>query len=238
MTNSWDEPAGIAARGTVVVAAGRGETTDAYGRFGRRIAADGYRVRALEDVSADVEASLAAAGKLLVDDSLPGPKVVVGSDTGALFALKLAERAAPGLDALILAGLPVAPAGASPATIALPDWDAELEARSACPAHRGVLGNGAATPGALFSAPIPTELIGDPGFRTPLPTLGLHGDADLVSPLETARGRYPGALVAITGGRHDVLNDVTHRTVAATIVLFLERLRLGADLPEIARVLS
>jgi hypothetical protein len=38
----------------------------------------------------------------------------------------------------------------------------------------------------------------------------------------------------ITGGRHDVLNDVTHRTVAATIVLFLERLRLGAELPRIA----
>jgi hypothetical protein len=31
-----------------------------------------------------------------------------------------------------------------------------------------------------------------------------------------------------------VLNDVTHRTVAATIVLFLERLRLGAALPRIA----
>jgi hypothetical protein len=43
--------------------------------------------------------------------------------------------------------------------------------------------------------------------------------------------------VTIAGGRHDVLNDVTHRTVAATIILFLERLRLGADLPEIARVL-
>jgi hypothetical protein len=31
-----------------------------------------------------------------------------------------------------------------------------------------------------------------------------------------------------------VLNDVTHRTVAATIILFLERLRLGAGLPVIA----
>jgi hypothetical protein len=48
--------------------------------------------------------------------------------------------------------------------------------------------------------------------------------------------RYPGRLVTIAGGRHDVLNDVTHRTVAATIVLFLERLRLGAKMPEIARV--
>ena len=257
MTEAWDEPAGIAPRGTVIVAAGRGETTAAYGRFGRRLAADGYRVRVLADVSADVEASLAAAGKLLVDDSLPGPKVVVGSDTGALFARKLAERRAPGLDALILAGLPVptatptattpAPPPTAPAqptagqpvtAITLPDWDAELEARSACPTHRGVLGNGGVTPGALFSAPIPTELIGDADFRTELPTLGLHGDADPVSPLAAARAGYPATLVAIAGGRHDVLNDVTHRSVAATIVLFLERLRLGADLPEIARVVA
>jgi alpha-beta hydrolase superfamily lysophospholipase len=235
MTDSWDEPEGIAPRGTVIVAAGRGETTDAYGRFGRRISTDGYRVRALSDVTADVEASLAAAGKLLVDDSLPGPKVVVGSDTGALFALTLAARRAPGLEALILAGLPVA--DARPPTVNLLGWDAELEARSACPTHRGVLGGGAVTPGVLLSAQIPTELIGDTGIAPAVPTLGLHGDADLISPLPAARGRYPGTLVTIAGGRHDVLNDVTHRTVAATIILFLERLRLGADLPEIARVL-
>ncbi|HWS39482.1 MAG TPA: hypothetical protein VN408_42900, partial [Actinoplanes sp.] len=67
-----------------------------------------------------------------------------------------------------------------------------------------------------------------------IPTLGLHGDADTVSPLATARSRYPGRLVTIAGGRHDILNDVTHRTVAATIILFLERLELGAELPAIA----
>jgi pimeloyl-ACP methyl ester carboxylesterase len=68
--------------------------------------------------------------------------------------------------------------------------------------------------------------------------LCLHGAADPVSPLADARERYAQApraeLVSITGGVHDVLNDATHRTVAATIVLFLERLRLGAELPPIA----
>jgi hypothetical protein len=39
----------------------------------------------------------------------------------------------------------------------------------------------------------------------------------------------------VEGGRHDVLNDATHRCVAATIVLFLESLRLGPELPEIVR---
>ena len=70
------------------------------------------------------------------------------------------------------------------------------------------------------------------------PILGIYGSDDPVSPLAAIRGRYAAAasaeLVSITGGRHDALNDVTHRTVAATIVLFLERLRLGADLPRIA----
>jgi alpha-beta hydrolase superfamily lysophospholipase len=68
--------------------------------------------------------------------------------------------------------------------------------------------------------------------------LCLHGTADPVSPLADARERYAQApraeLVSIAGGVHDVLNDATHRTVAATIVLFLERLRLGAELPPIA----
>ena len=235
---SWNEPEGINPRGTVIVAAGRGETARAYGRFGRRIAADGYRVRALPDVTTDLQASLARAEKLLVDDALPGPKVVVGSDTGALFALALAGRQAPGLDALILAGLPVLARRAT--SVALIGWEAEVEARTACPNHQRVLGDGAATPGALFSALIPTELIELAGFApVALPALGIHGSADLVSPLDEARGHYPAGgtarLVAIDGGRHDVLNDVTHRTVAALIVLFLERLRLGADLPLIAR---
>ncbi|WP_433291037.1 alpha/beta hydrolase [Actinoplanes sp. CA-030573] len=235
MTDAYDEPAGIAPRGTVLVAAGRGETAAAYARFGRRIAADGYRVRVLPDVTADLGAGLAEAGKLLVDDQLPGPHVVVGSDTGALFALALAARGAPGLDALVLAGIPVGDAadgGGDDRGWDDRGWDAEIEARTACPTHRRVLSEGAATPGALFVAPAPIEVSG----HITVPSLGLHGDADPISPLDQARSRYPGTLVTIAGGRHDVLNDLSHRTVAATIVLFLERLRLGPDLPRIATV--
>ena len=226
MTDAYDEPAGIAARGTVLVAAGRGEAPEIYGRFGRRISADAYRVRVLPDVTADLGASFAAAEKLLVDDALPGPKVIVGADAGGLFGLTLAARGTPGLDALILAGLPVT----RPPGIDLLGWDAEIEARTACPNHRRVLGEG----GASLQTEIPAELIGS--GEVDLPALGLHGDADPISPLGEARGRYPGTLVTIAGGRHDVLNDVAHRTVAATVVLFLERLRLGAGLPVIAQV--
>jgi alpha-beta hydrolase superfamily lysophospholipase len=227
MTDAYDEPEGIAPRGTVIVAAGRGETAAAYQRFGRRIAADGYRVRVLPDVAADPSISVGQAEKLLVDDGLPAPRVVVGSDTGALFALALARRQASGLDAVVLAGLPI------PGAPDLPDWEDELEARSGCPTYRGYLAAGAVTPGVLSSAQIPIELTGDTDIGS-IPTLGIHGDADPVSPLGSAS--YPGPVTVIAGGRHDVLNDLSHRTVAATIVLFLERLRLGADLPVIAKV--
>ncbi|GAA2586987.1 alpha/beta fold hydrolase [Winogradskya consettensis] len=235
MTEQWNEPDGINPRGTVIVAAGRGENVDVYARFGRRIAADGYKVRVLPDVTTDLPAGFAAAEKLLVDDALPGPRVVAGSDTGALFALALAARGAPGLDGVITAGIPRA--GVRPA-IDLTGFDDEVEARTACPNHQGVLGRGGATPGAVFSAQIPTELI-DPVGSVTVPVLGLHGGDDKISPLDGVRGRYAGgSLLVIEGGRHDILNDVTHRTVAAHVILFLERLRLGADLPVITKEAS
>ncbi|MZG13854.1 alpha/beta hydrolase, partial [Streptomyces sp. SID5914] len=38
-------PQGLRTRGTVVVVPGRGESHATYNRFGRRLAADAYRVR-------------------------------------------------------------------------------------------------------------------------------------------------------------------------------------------------
>ena len=117
-------------------------------------------------------------------------------------------------------------------------WDQELDVRTACPAHRARLSAPGLRRGALYE-PVPdgwTEWAELGAVRQPI--LGLHGADDPVSPLLAVRARYATAaaaeLVSITGGRHDVLNDVTHRTVAATIVLFLERLRLGPELPRIA----
>ncbi|MCX4759576.1 lysophospholipase [Streptomyces sp. NBC_01275] len=224
---SWDEPDGLAARGTLIVLAGRGEHGGVYERFGRRLAFDAYRVRALGDPSAD-PAVLDEAAKLLADESLPGPKVLVGSDTGASYAVRLAAEQTAGVDALILAGLPTAPwSGGS--------WDAEAEARTACPTHQDRLTNDPAfRRGALGETPELPELRLD---LVRVPVLALHGADDTVSPLEAAREAYADTdvrLVAFHGGRHDVLNDAFHRTVAATVVLFLERLRLSPELPLIA----
>jgi alpha-beta hydrolase superfamily lysophospholipase len=228
----WTEPEGIAPRGTLILIPGRGESPELYERFGRRISSDGYRVHAVATsqvlgVAADVR-----------------PYVLVGSDTGALFAAGLvASGQVTGVDALVLAGLPAPPepTAAEPAVGDAPpaeSWEAELEARTACPAHRGRLAGQGLRRGALYE-PVPSgwESLADLG-RIEQPVLALHGAADPVSALTDARERYAQApraeLISIAGGVHDVLNDVTHRTVAATIVLFLERLRLGADLSPIA----
>ncbi len=225
---AWNEPDGLIPRGTVMVIPGRGESPAVYERFGRRLAADAYRVRAVTDPVADAGSARAQISGLLADSSLPAPRVLAGSDTGALFAVTLARSdLGAGVDALVLAGLPAAPQ-AGPAG----SWDDELDARTTCPAHRGRLTGPALRRGALYE-PIPAGWLdrsGLGGLRMPI--LGLHGSDDPISALGQVRDRYAAApsaeLVSISLGRHDVLNDQTHRTVAAAIVLFLERLRQDA----------
>ena len=222
---AWNEPDGLVPRGTVVVIPGRGELPTVYERFGRRLAGDAYRVRVVADPVLDAELARAQISGLLADPSLPAPRVLAGSDTGALFAIMLARSGLDAaVDALLLAGLPAAPQ-AGPAA----SWEEELDARTSCPTHRGRLTASSVRRGALYQ-PIPAgwlERADLDGLGVPI--LGVHGSDDPISPLGQVRDRYAAAalaeLVSVTGGRHDVLNDQTHRTVAAVVVLFLERIR-------------
>jgi alpha-beta hydrolase superfamily lysophospholipase len=230
---SWREPAGVSPRGTVVVVPGRGEHAGVYERFGRRISADGYRVWAVADPTVDADRTEGQVRALLPAE--PGPVVLVGSDSGALFAAGLVASGLPHVAGLVLAGLP-ASAGAAPGS-----WDDELAARTACPTHLARLGDDPAVRrGALADAIPPSWFAAADPAAVGVPVLGVHGAADTVSPLDGARGWYAGVatveLVTVVGGRHDALNDATHRAAAASVVLFLERLRLGPDLPAIVRV--
>jgi pimeloyl-ACP methyl ester carboxylesterase len=237
---SWAEPEGLNPRGTIIVVPGRGEQPDVYERFGRRLSSDAYRVYA---VANPVE------GAALVEEQVrsllggPKPVVVAGSDTGALFAAGLvASGRLPEADALVIAGLPTDTAApewdADAGQTADTSWEAELEARTACPTHRGRLAGPILRRGALYE-PVPDGWLDLADLKAvSVPVLGIHGAADPVSPLAAAREKYAAApraeLVSIADGRHDAFNDITHRTAAATVILFLERLRLGTGLPPIA----
>jgi pimeloyl-ACP methyl ester carboxylesterase len=243
---TWTEPEGLAPRGTVIVVPGRGEQPEVYERFGRRIASDAYRVHVVANPVEDADLS---GNQIEAQLSGPRPVVLAGSDTGALYAAGLAASGLlPGVDALILAGLPAdagtgdagtadggtADGGAEPAA----SWEDELEARTTCPTHRGRLAGGAVRQGALYD-PVPKGWADSADLaEITQPVLGLHGADDPVSALGAARDQYAAApnaeLVSFTGTTHDALNNATHRTVAATVILFLERLRLGTDLAPIA----
>jgi alpha-beta hydrolase superfamily lysophospholipase len=233
---TWPQPEGLNPRGTIVVVPGRGETPEVYERFGRRLSADAYRVHAVANPTDD-PAVTEEQVKALLDE--PKPFVLAGSDTGALFAAGLVASGRIAADALILAGLPTEAASTTASgSVTGDNWEAELEARTACPTHRGRLAGPILQRGALYD-PVPggwAEAADLSALTVPL--LGLHGAADPVSPLSAARAQYATApraeLVSITDGRHDAFNDITHRTAAATVVLFLERLRAGAALPLIA----
>ncbi|PWD42934.1 hypothetical protein ACN93_12215 [Gordonia paraffinivorans] len=237
--SAWVEPAGILARGTVIVLTGRGETASAYQRFARRISADAYRVRIVEvDESLAPESTRAAIDEIVAGGDAPEPRILVGSDTGAALAATLVDDVS--VDAAVLAGIALPTASAAVPVAAAEtalSWDDEIEARSACPAHRKVLTTDERFRRGALSAPRTPDLSVVPPSK---PTLVIHGTDDPVTPADQVVGAFSGRprtrVRTVVGGRHDILNDVSHRSVAATIVLFLESLKLGADLPDIVRV--
>ena len=240
-TTSIAIPPGANPRGTVIVLAGRGETAAVYTRFGHRIAFDAYPVRIVTGAATDPAAATAAVRDLLTDDELPSPTVLVGSDAGARLALRIAAShdggEAPA--GVVVAGLPepgAAEAGAGdgagpPRSEETPDLAADADLRSACPVHRSVLESpDNLEPGAL-TRPLP-EGLDLPAPRTvAAPVLAVLGGADAVIDVDASErwlSAVPHAEVVRTdAGLHDALNDRTHRSVAARIVLFLEDAKNG-----------
>ncbi|MFC4069692.1 alpha/beta hydrolase [Actinoplanes subglobosus] len=228
-------PAGLNVRGTVVVLPGRGESPLTYARFGRRLAADAYHVHVLPPVPivpgglAEALDTLAAA---VPADGPARPLVFAGSDTGAALFAALASVAPP--DAVVLAGLPGHDRRQQG------EWEDELDARSHCPVHRGVLSDDTAvTRGALAEA-VPADLLDAAyGSASDVPHLLLTGEADPIADREAlarlAKSLPVARLATVRGAHHDVLNDVSHRSVAAEIVSFLEAVRDGSPVRPFVR---
>lgn len=238
MTTSYTEyvaPVGLLTRGTVIVVPGRGESPATYQRLGRRLSADAYLVRVLEPSPHPLADRLPAA----LDGLDPvRPLVLLGADTGAAEVTALAggpaNEAAWWPDAVIAAGLPGygdRPAG---------DWDDELNVRTSCPTHRGVLTEDPSVRRGALADAVPRELLDEAyGSSSDVPHLLLVGDADPLADRDgleqTAKALATARLAVVAGGHHDVLNDLQHRSVAATIVLFLEALRGGSPLEPVIR---
>jgi pimeloyl-ACP methyl ester carboxylesterase len=232
---SFLEPdGGPAPRGTVVLVPGRGERAEVYRRLGTRLSLDAYRIHVVTDPTVDADGVRGQIARAIDDAVRTPPIVLAGSDTGALFTASVVATGELEPDALILAGLPLAQ---DPA-LAAASWDDELDARTTCPTHRGRLSGSLVSPGALYGAVPETWLERATLSAIGIPILGLHGRDDPITPLDAVRDSFasaPGAeLIGIADARHDVLNNQSHRTVAATIILWLERLRLGRALPAIA----
>lgn len=203
----WAPPARV--RGTLAVVTGRGERAAVYERFGRRLSSDGYVVAVFEEDAESASDWLSAAGDT--------PRVLVGTDAAASAVLRLVAQGAS-LDAAVVAGTLV------DAELPLPP----VEDRTACPLHLGVLAAEASSESlaAVEPLPAPADLA-----AIEVPLLAIHGGADSVSPLPqviAALRTVPDLeIIETVDGLHDALNDQSHRSVAASLVQWLERLRGG-----------
>ena len=238
----WAPPNGVAVRGSVLLLPGRGEHAGVYERFGHRLAADGYRVHALDGIAPD---NLDIVARAVRDINGSAPVVLVGADIGALQALVVAAGGGITLAGLLLAGIPpTGPAAGAAADLGAMDWADELDVRTACPVHQARLTDDSAVVRGQLATPIPANLAGAVHRLNltdlAVPTLLLHGTADVIATLTGARAfaaRLPNAELAIVnGGRHDILNDAQHRTVAAHVTQWLERLRISPDAAPILTV--
>jgi alpha-beta hydrolase superfamily lysophospholipase len=230
LSRTW-RPANPVARGAVLVLPGRGDSAAHYERFGARLAADGYLVEVADALVTSPEQATEAwrAFHASTDDAVR--RTVIAVDVTAGLAAELVAAGTIPADALILAGPTTRQSEGTVST-------SDIEARTSCPVHRGVLqGSEAAT------RDREVEASAWPAAEVTVPTLQLHGSADQISGVDAAiaaTASWPAVEIGIIrGGVHDVLNDATHRTVAAEIVQFLERLRVSASaVPILERVAS
>jgi alpha-beta hydrolase superfamily lysophospholipase len=219
-------PQELRTRGTVLVVPGRGETHTTYRRLGTRLSADAYHVRIIDPARLTDELSAAAA--------LPRPLVLLGADAGAAAVAALTPTLVRP-DAVVLAGLPAHAAGVTG------DWASELEVRTSCAVHRGVLTNDEAVQRGALETPLPDELLTAAYENvTDVPLLVLVGDEDPLADREAlarvVKSSPRARLSVVHGAHHDVLNDRQHRSVAAEIVSFLET--LGNELVPVIEVES
>lgn len=230
-------------RAAVIFLHGFGEHTGLYHRYGFALNSAGIDLWAVDQFGhgltpgqrgdfTTLEASIRLADRLaeLALTETPGiPLVAQGHSFGAVATLwKLLDAPVPYLVGVI-SGAPLVPVAE------LVDANTTFEIApsqlSADPFYLDAMEN---DPLAFVDAdggPLAREL--DRGWDTfgatlptlTVPTLAVHGSNDPIAPIGALRAYAqqiePLSLIEIAGGGHDILNDVTHREVAADIVEFI-----------------
>ncbi|MDP9165952.1 MAG: lysophospholipase [Actinomycetota bacterium] len=238
----WAAPEPHAA---VIFLHGFGEHTGLYHRYGFALNAAGIDLWAVDQFGhgltpgergdfTTLEASIALADRLaeLASAESPGiPLVGQGHSFGAVATLFRLLANPDGYRAGVISGAPLVPV---PGLVgANSTFEIAPTQLSADPFYLDAIEN---DPLAFVDAdggPLAREL--DRGWDTfgktlptlTVPTLAVHGSNDPIAPVGAVRAYAEQidalSLVEVPGGGHDILNDVTHRQVAADLVAFIDR---------------
>ncbi len=228
-----------------------GEHLGLYEPLGRRLAADGVAVHALDAVGhgrSDGERDLMLSRDDQADDLRtlaaiararhPGrPLVLMGHSGGGVAALLLAQRSPDLAEALVVSDPPAAPVPLIEALLA--DGVGEVEPPDPAEVfstHPGYL-EALRTDPLVHRGPVPRQTLeavvrswsavaaGLAEGRPAVPTLVLHGEADPVVPVEHSRAlvaRLPRAtLRTFPGDLHDVLNEHDRDAVHDVVAAFV-----------------
>ena len=235
-----------------LIAHGYGEHSGRYEHVAEALVAEGAVVyapdhlghgrsdgpQALIEQGEDLSADLHGVAELARDEHPDLPMILIGHSMGGLVAARFAQRHGDELTALVLSGPAI---GANPAMEAL----AELDPIPDMPIDPDVLsrdprvGEAYASDPLVYHGPfqLPTllELFAGvaavhegPGLGE-LPTLWIHGEDDMLIPLEHTRAaieviRGPATEEKIyPGARHEVFNETNSDEVIADTIAFLNR---------------
>jgi acylglycerol lipase len=232
---------------------GFGEHVGLYETLGRRLAADGIALHALDAIGhgrSDGERDLMPSWDVYVDDARtlaglaqaqhPGrPLVLMGHSAGGVAALLLAQRSPDLAEALVVSAPP-----AQPLPWVEVDAPDPAETFSTSPEYLDAL----RTDPLVHRGPVPPQTIealmrtwpeiaaGVAEGRPSIPVLFLHGDQDPMVPVEDSQAlvaRLPRATLRILpGDLHDVLNehdrDAVHDVVAEFVLAQVRPAAVGA----------
>lgn len=243
---AWRVPPPAAA--TIVFLHGFGEHAGLYHRLGNALNASGIDLWALDEIGHGLtegdRAVIDSIGDLVENGrrltalaeaaARGGPVFLAGHSLGSVAAAVSAARDPGRYAGLILSGSVLSPVGwvldlarDEGADLALDPADLSSDPFYLDELEHDPLAFTSAEGGASLLRVLPAAWA---ELETTLPAVDLpvlfvHGELDPIAPVEQARSwadRLPGGRLAeFAGARHDVLNDVVHRDVAAAITEFV-----------------